>query len=48
MYFIHVYMYIHFQKKKKKIKDFQIFPNKRKKISTKKKKKVFGLGELSP
>ena len=44
MYFIHVYMCIYFQKK---IQDFQIFPKKREKIS-KKKKKVFGLGELSP
>ena len=37
MYFILVYMYIYFQKKKK-IQDFQIFPKKREKISKKKKK----------
>ena len=43
MYFVHVYIY----KKKKKIQDFQIFPKKKRKIF-KKKKKIFGLGELSP
>ena len=30
MYFVHVYMYIYFQKKKK-IQDFQIFSQKKKK-----------------
>ena len=45
MYFIHVYMYIYFQKKKK-FKISKSFPKKREKFS--KKKKIFGLGELSP
>ena len=43
MYFVHVYIL-----KKKKNQDFQIFPKKREKFSKKTKKKVFGLGELSP
>ena len=46
MYFVHVYI---FKKKfkKKKFQDFQIFPKKEKIFQTKK-KKVFGLGALSP
>ena len=44
MYFIHVYMYIYFQKKKFKIS--KSFPKKEKNFQ--KKKKIFGLGELSP
>ena len=41
MYFIHVYMYVYFQKKK--IQDSQIFPKKNK---IKSNEKVFGLGAL--
>ena len=43
MYFVHVYILKN--KIKKKFQDFQIFSKKREKL--KKKKKVFGLGELS-
>ena len=51
MYFIHVYIYFlkRYKKKKKlktKFQDFQIFPKKEKFFQ--KKKKVFGLGALSP
>ena len=42
MYFIHVYMYIYFQKKK--IQDFQIFPKKEKNFQQKKKKILWTRG----
>ena len=43
-----MYICIYIFKKKKKIKISKSFPKKREKFSKKKKKKVFGLGELSP
>ena len=45
MYFIHVYMYIYFQKKK--IQDFQIFPKKREKFSNEKSFWTRGIKPLS-
>ena len=51
LYLVQVYIFKKKFKKnrisKKKIQDFQIFPKKREKFS-KKKKKFFGLGALSP
>ena len=49
MSFVCVYIFKNKKQKKnqKKIQDFQIFPKKREKFS-KKKKKFFGLGALSP
>ena len=56
MYFVHVYIYIYIffflkdTKKnfKKKISRFPNLSQKKRKIFKKKKKKVFGLGALSP